>query len=102
MMQQKRAHLGYSSDIEFLCWFNFSDQLKRGKGMIGFTCVLPIYAVGIYFATRLVWAAALETVRALPGKERRQQQGMFVDPGLGYSRTDAAPGRLPHRGAGGF
>lgn len=70
--------------------------------MTGFTCELPIYAVGIYFATGLVWAAALETVRTLAGRERRQQQGLFVDPGLGYSRTDAASGRLPNRGAGGF
>lgn len=70
--------------------------------MMGFTGVLPIYAVGIYFATRLVWAAALETVRALAGRERRQQQGKFVDPGLGYSRTDAVSGRLPCRGAGEF
>lgn len=69
---------------------------------MAFTCVLPIYAVGIYFATRLVWAAALETVTSLARRERRQQRGKFVDSGLGYSRTDAASGRLLCRGAGEF
>lgn len=86
--------------IEFLCWFNFSYQLKHGKGMMAFTCVLPIYAVGIDFAARLVWIAALETVRAPAGREKRQQQGMFVGSGLGYSRTDAASGRVPCRRVG--
>lgn len=72
MMKQKRAHLYYPSGNLVSVLVKFSYPLKHGKGMMGFICVLPIYAVGIYFVPRLIWAAALETVRALIGRQRRQ------------------------------
>lgn len=73
-MQQKGILLHNPSDIEFLCWLNFLDQLKFGKGVMGFTYVFTTYAVStMYFVYILVWAAALEAGRALTGRRRREQ-----------------------------